>query len=147
MTGERIAGIAVFAVVIGGIALGFAAIGPPQHVRLAELDRRRMYDLQDIESRLHLESNQRPSDAGAAVPDRPADAWPRDPVTRRPYEYHRETAGRYRLCATFALPSDDEESRWRHGAGRTCYRLSSARADQPERAFSTTIRTTTTTPR
>jgi hypothetical protein len=135
MTGERAAGIAVFAVVAVSIAIGFATIGPPEHVRLTELDRRRVYDLRDIESRLHLESNQRPADAGTALPDRPADSWPLDPVTRKPYEYHRESAARYRLCATFALASDAsaDDSPWRHGAGHTCYRLSSVGRGEPQR--------------
>ena len=139
MTGERIVGVAVCAVVVGSIAIGFATIGPPQHVRLVELDQRRVYDLRDIESRLHLESNQRPTDAGAALPDRAVDDWPHDPETRNPYEYHRDGAERYRLCATFALPSvaDANDSPWRHGAGRTCYRLSSVGRSRPQRMFTT----------
>jgi hypothetical protein len=131
VTGERIAGIAAFAVVVGGVAIGFAAIGPPQHVRLVEADQRRVADLLEIESLLHLDSGQRPS--SSPVPDRPAASWPRDPVTRKPYEYHRDSAARYRLCAVFALASGDEnvDSGWRHGAGRTCYRLSSVGSGRP----------------
>jgi hypothetical protein len=141
VTGDRIAGIAVFAVVVGGIAIGFAAIGPPQHVRLAELDRRRVSDIRTIESILHLESNQRSTDAGVAVPDRASADWPHDPLTGKPYEYHRESPARYQLCATFALPSDADadDSRWSHGAGRTCYRLSSVGRGKPERVFITRI--------
>lgn len=131
MTGERIAGIAAFAVVVGGVAIGFATIGPPQHVRLVEADQRRVADLRQIESLLHLDSGQRPADG--AVPDRPGAGWPRDPLTRKPYEYHRDSAARYRLCAVFALPSGEEDgdSGWRHGAGRTCYRLSSVGSGRP----------------
>jgi hypothetical protein len=144
MTGERVAGAAVFAVVAVSIAIGFATIGPPQHVRLVELDQRREFDLRDIEARLHLESNERPSNAGSALPDRPVDSWPHDPVTRKPYEYHRESAARYRLCATFALPSDADanDAPWRHGAGRTCYRLSSVGRGWPHRMFTTITRGT-----
>ena len=147
MNAERIAGIAVFAVVVVAITIGFTTIGPPQHMRLVELDQRRVYDLRDIESRLHLESNQRPSDPESALPQRPVDNWPRDPLTGKPYEYHRESAARYQVCATFALASeaDADDSPWRHGAGRTCYRLSSVGPGRPARMFTSV--TTQTVPR
>lgn len=68
MTGERLAGIAAFAVVVTGVAIGFATIGTPQHVRLVERDHRRVGDLQRIEAALRVD----PSTPGAALPPWPA---------------------------------------------------------------------------
>jgi hypothetical protein len=134
MTVERIAGIAAFAVVVLGVAIGFAAIGPPQHVRLVELDRRRVSDLQSIENTLRFDPAEHVTGFQPKLPSQRGNDWPRDPLTSEPYGYQRENATRYRLCATFALPSDADENplRWRHGAGRTCYRLdiSAARREQ-----------------
>ena len=132
MTGERIAGIAAFVVVVGGVALGFATIGPPQHVRLVELDRQRVSDLQIIDGTVRSDYR-RP--AGSEVPARYGETWPRDPLTGQPYEYRRETTSRYVLCATFALPSDGAETRWRHGAGRTCYREDRNSGAEPDRGI------------
>jgi hypothetical protein len=131
VTRERIAAIGAFVLVVAGAAVGFATIGPPQHVRLVELDRRRVNDLQGIESALRIDSNgHRPG--FQKVPERADADWPRDPGTHRPYDYRRESATAYRLCATFALPSDDaDEAHWRHGAGRTCYRLDVTTTNRP----------------
>lgn len=139
MTIERVAGIGAFAIVVAGVAIGFAAIGPPQHMRRAELDRQRVDDLQSIVRRIHHgETGRRPGPV-TAPPLRRGD-WPRDPETRQPYDYRRESASRYRLCATFALVGEADDgdvgASWRHGAGRTCYLLD-ATSDQarPERVF------------
>jgi hypothetical protein len=135
MTAERIAGIAVFGLVVAGVAIGFATIGPPQHVRLIELDHQRVNDLQSIENSVRDVDSLRRSQTVIAPPRSRLD-WPRDPVTRQPYEYRRETATRYRLCATFGLPSaadptDSVPARWRHGQGRACYHLDARAADEP----------------
>ena len=150
MTGERIAGIGAFAVVVAGVAIGFAAIGPPQHMRTIELDHRRVENLQSIERSIHDAGVPRGS-AVATAPPRSRASWPRDPATGQPYEYHRDSATRYRLCAVFALPSDTDSvtsfaAGWRHGAGRTCYRLDSRgeAQDPPETGTSTTATTTVT---
>ncbi len=146
MTAERIAGIGAFAVVVAGVAIGFATIGPPQHMRLIELDHRRVSDLQSIERSIHY-SEVRLAGGIVTAPPRAGAGWPRDPVTGQPYEYHRESARQYRICATFALPSAADSTTyltagWRHGAGRTCYRLDSMGADQ-EFPSVTTMTTTT----
>lgn len=128
MIGERIAGVAAFAVVVAGLAAGFAAIGPPAHVRQMELDRRRVSDLQSIAQRIRENATGRRGPTAPATSQR-RDGWPHDPETGRPYDYHRESVTRYRLCATFALAADsDVAATWRHGAGRTCYRLDAASA-------------------
>ena len=135
MSSERIAGVGAFALVIAGLAAGFGAIGPPQHVRLVELDRRRVSDLQMIDGTVRFDVTRRP--VGSEVPARYGETWPRDPLTGQMYGYRRENATRYVLCATFALPSDGDavETRWRHGAGRTCYREDRASGGRPENAI------------
>jgi hypothetical protein len=148
VNGERVAGIAAFAVVVAGVAIGFAAIGPPQHVRLIELDHRRVSDLQTIERSIHYAESRRAPDRITAPP-RSRAGWPRDPATGRPYEYHRESDTRYRVCAVFALPSDADSTTygtagWRHGAGRTCYRLDTTGVDQEFPEVTTTTVTTVT---
>ena len=51
----------------------------------------------------------------------------------RPYGYVRESATRYRLCATFALASNDEGGyhAWPHGPGTRCYRFDVTRGPEP----------------
>ena len=126
MTVERVAGFGAFAIVVAGLAIGFAAIGPPQHMRGAEFDRRRVNDLQSIARWIHHGETGRAPGPVTPPLQRRGD-WPRDPETRQPYGYRRESASRYRLCATFALAGEADDSdtgaSWRHGAGRTCYRL------------------------
>lgn len=133
MTAEQLAGLAAFAVVVGGVGIGFATIGTPQHVRLVELDRRRVSDLQLIDGTVRDNAARRP--AGSEVPARYGETWVRDPLTGQPYGYRRESPTRYVLCATFALPSDADtvEARWRHGAGLTCFREDRASA-RPDRS-------------
>jgi hypothetical protein len=133
---ERIAGVGVFAVVVAGIAIGFATIGSPQHMRAIELDHRRVSDLQSIERMVHRADSRRPAGTATAPPRR-RDDWPRDPQTGEPYGYARLSPTHYVLCAAFALPSDADgaasDTAWPHRAGRTCYRLDvSLENDRPE---------------
>jgi hypothetical protein len=122
VTVERLAGIVAFALVAAGLLIGFVSIGPPQHMRLVALDRRRVDDLQSIERELRGAEERRHGEA-PPLPARGRDSWPRDPLTGAPYEYRRDGATRYRLCATFALASTAEDPHWNHPAGRACYRL------------------------
>lgn len=133
MNVERVAAIGAFAVVAAGIAVGFAAIGPPQHVRLVELDRRRVDDLLTIDRNVRDLADDGDRPGPNRLPARALESWPRDPVTREPYGYRRESRARFELCATFALPADPSESplHWDHGAGRTCYRLNT-QAEEPD---------------
>jgi hypothetical protein len=137
VTVERVAGIGAFAVVVAGLAIGFASIGPPQHMRGAELDRQRVADLRSIATRIHHGETGRPP-GPVTVPLRRRDDWPRDPETGQPYDYTREGPSRYRLCATFALAGEAEDTdagvSWRHASGRTCYRLDATTDElRPER--------------
>ncbi|MEA2786025.1 MAG: hypothetical protein QOF71_2129 [Candidatus Eremiobacteraeota bacterium] len=135
MTAERVAGVGTFALVVAGVIAGFATTGPPQHLRAIELDHRRVSDLQTIERSVHDAGGRRRSEVDlVTAPLRGRDTWPRDPTTRQPYGYGRLSPTRYVICATFALPSDADGTTpatvsWRHGAGRTCYRLDANAVD------------------
>jgi hypothetical protein len=132
MSFERIAGIVTFVLVAGGVALGFAATGSPQRMRLVELDRRRVENLTSLADDLRDGYGAR---GAPRLPDRLSrtddpDPRKRDPQTGKPYEYEREGAKRFRLCATFALasePTTDTRDAWAHGAGRTCFRFDLSR--------------------
>lgn len=131
---ETIAGVVVLAVVAGGVAVGFATIGPPQHMRLVSLDRRRVDDLRSIA--LDFRNGEHGQGATRLPPrlnvtDDPNSSL-RDPATGKPYEYQRESASRYRLCATFDLAdSAYGEGGWQHGAGRQCFEFDVAGPAEP----------------
>ena len=143
MRAERIGLLAAALVVAGGLVGGFALIGSPAHQRDSELDRRRVGDLAEVagamQRRFHPEGS-------ASIP-LPA-VLPRhlalyaigkiettDPRDHRPYAYVRESATRYRLCATFALASTDngvDSGGWVHGAGAHCYEFDLTRGAEPQ---------------
>jgi hypothetical protein len=119
MTLGRIAAILTFVVVAGGIGAGFAAIGPPSRARTVALDERRVDDLIDIAGRV------RNRGALPAAFSASEHGNPHDPVTGAPYTYVKESATRYRLCATFAAAAEVDASpaQWRHPAGSACFRF------------------------
>lgn len=120
MTFQRIAAVAACTIVAIGVVLAFGVIGTPSHQRLLALDQRRTTDLYDIAQTI---GNPAPIRLADIHMDNGIDI--RDPVTHKPYEYHRKNARRYELCATFALPSDPDANRyygrnWKHPAGHSC---------------------------
>jgi hypothetical protein len=119
VTLERIAATVTVVVVAGGVAAGFAAIGPPSRARALALDSRRIDDLTTIVGMLNDRDGPLPV-VFTATP-----AVPHDPATGAPYVYVREDAGRYRLCATFtnASDADDPIAVWHHPAGPACFRF------------------------
>lgn len=129
MTKERIFSIATVVVVAAGLVLAFMYIGSPGYERQVALDRKRLQDLIETSTSLHERYGVNPD-----LPKRlPPNIERSDPLTQRPYEYHRLTPKTYMLCAVFALPMqrDNEndvlgpvDSRsWHHNAGHSCYRL------------------------
>jgi hypothetical protein len=137
MNAERIFGFAAVALVAAGLVLAFLLIGTPGHARLVALDARRVDDLQNIA----VELNNRFGYGDTALPVHlPREVVRKDPRTKQPYEYRRLSARDYELCAVFALgsPRDDTAAGddvtpfgrvWRHGAGRTCYKLNDRTRD------------------
>jgi hypothetical protein len=141
----RVEGIGLLAaalLVAGGLAGGFALIGSPGHQRDLELDRRRVADLADIAGALQRRFH--PSDgAAAALPktlphdllvlyvQRPVET--NDPADHQPYAYARESATRYRLCATFvgAIAEYGGFAEWPHPAGRHCFEFDTVHGAEP----------------
>jgi type II secretory pathway pseudopilin PulG len=136
MTAERIAATLACTLVAGGIIAGFWLIGSPQTMRAQALDRRRAEDLRAVAAALKARYSgagqatygrlppQLPNDLRALRQDR-SDVT-RDPVTGERYGYARETAGTYRLCATFARADDAPDNVYlslQHPAGRACFRF------------------------
>jgi hypothetical protein len=119
MTLQRIAAVVTVVVVAGGVAAGFAAVGPPSRARALALDTRRIDDLTAIEGMLNDRDGPLPVFFTAAP------AVPHDPATGAPYVYVKENEGRYRLCATFTSASDPDDriASWRHPAGPACFRF------------------------
>lgn len=148
MRAERIGLLAAALVVAGGLVGGFALTGSPAHQRDLELDRHRVGDLSEIASA--LQQRFRPDDRTqvplpAALPRDLAVQYVNravettDPRDHRPYVYVRESPARYRLCATFALPSTDDggyRPGWPHAAGLHCYRFDLTRGAEPLAASS-----------
>lgn len=142
MTVERVGLLAAALLVAGGLAGGFALIGSPSHQRDLELDRRRVSDLADIAGALQLRVH--PSGKAAAPLPRtlprdllvlyvrhPVEAT--DPADQQPYVYARESATRYRLCATFAGANAEYGgyADWPHPAGRHCFEFYTAHGAEP----------------
>jgi hypothetical protein len=122
-----LAGVVVVATVIGAIAV----MGSPGEQRKMRIDEHRINDLRAIEAAVRLHRN----DAGSLPEDlatlnaRPGVALDMaDPQTGASYEYRRDGADAFELCANFATDSGDRRTQrgwqgleWAHGAGRHCF--------------------------
>ena len=122
---ETIAGAGAVAAVLISVALAFAVTGSPGHQRSLALDEQRVRDIETISSFLSV-----PSDRGSLPITLPSDIVRIDPSTKRPYEYRRLNAHRYRLCATFDLAAPRGDAPYAyygnsrvssHRAGRQCF--------------------------
>jgi hypothetical protein len=140
MNSERIALVAAAIFVAAGVVGGFTLLGSPQHQRQLALDQRRVSDLQIVAAdltRYARPANGLPSQLPRDFHVVGYDGVPAtvDPVTRKPYEYARESSTRYRLCAIFAEASRDDDPQtaaaWRHKAGRQCFRFDVTRIAVP----------------
>jgi hypothetical protein len=136
MSIERIAATVACILVAAGLIAGFWLVGSPQNMRTQALDRRRADDLRAVAAAMktryastgHARSwrlpAQLPDDLRAPRQDG-TDAT-RDPVTGERYGYARESAGKYRLCATFSRGDDAPDIGYLtlpHPAGRACFRF------------------------
>ena len=129
-------GVAALAVAVA-VAGALAVTGGPRKQRAYRLDEQRVDRLRSVQSVLNDYYEEREDlptrlDAEAIrhVVGRLPDLL--DPETGTPFAYERIDAGRYRLCARFALPSPalgrlneyfSSEDRWRHPAGKHCFPL------------------------
>jgi hypothetical protein len=152
MSGRPIsaAGAAATAAAVLAVIAGLITLGSPSRARDRRLDQLRIDDLAQLSAfidgywRKHAAL---PPSTDSLVAARDLDHVPSDPKTGTPYTYLASGERSYRLCATFALPSDSNAARsysydpmvlnvggsgmpiaqvphsWRHGAGESCFDL------------------------
>jgi hypothetical protein len=123
VTISRAITVAAILIVVAIVVAAFVTIGSPNHARAEALDRQRVSDLGDAAAELHEDYGAGPLPAALPQPRH-------DPVSGKPYQYQRLNDNRYRLCATFELPTPPEQRAgpdvntfWHHPAGRFCYPL------------------------
>jgi hypothetical protein len=134
MAGERRhlawAGLATVAVVAALIAAA-AHLGSPAERRLRRLDALRTDHLNGLSRAIQEEwekSGRLPENIAGLARQPWSQVVERDPETAATYPYERIDERRYRLCATFARPSEPPEPHhetefWVHPAGRHCFEL------------------------
>jgi hypothetical protein len=115
---------------VAAVAAGLAIIGPPWVQREMAIDQRRAEDLNAL--RWEIEARWQTQDRLPTTLDELGPEWAAmtvDPETGAAYEYETTGARSYRLCATFAHPTDTpDDPRWMgdfevHSAGRHCFDL------------------------
>ena len=135
MSGNKnfIAAAAALVLVVAGLAMGYHMLGPLQNQREISADERRIDDLQAI-SQLLYSASPKELPPSLAQFDQYNRTHVRDPLTNAPYEYIRDSATAYRLCATFAFRSSEDATHtgptpafWDHPKGRHCYHLDSGK--------------------
>lgn len=130
----RLLGRVVIIMVIASVIFGFVVSGSPTRQRDVSLDQQRVSDLQLLQSQIvdgfWLTKDRLPTALAELEDDILGFQVPSDPETGDPYEYERLGELQFRLCATFALPSEEFErapkrldlnSNWEHKGGRTCF--------------------------
>ena len=126
--GVRMLTVAATLVVMAVLVVGLIAIGSPGLQRKRKLDHRRVEDLISISRQLNTywdESKELPPSL-AVLAVQPGLS---DPSTGQPYEYKVIGTNTYRLCAVFALDSQNQSQKqyyfgaddWLHGVGRRCF--------------------------
>ena len=141
LSSSRAAILATAAAVLA-VGGGLYVIGTPARARAHRLDEMRVSDLSSISRQVELYRKQHavlPSGLDTLRSDGLLSRIPRDPVTDSPYAYFPSGERSYRLCATFAEPSDTNRSRydeenigphsWKHGAGESCFDLTASAND------------------
>ncbi len=123
-------GIASLAVA-GAIAGGLMLTGGPQTERMRRMDERRASDLQQIKSALlnKFQANHTLPEKLSALEN--MEDYIQDPVSGKPYLYRKTGRDRFRLCATFALDSREQNANEympyqnfnQHPAGFYCFNL------------------------
>lgn len=135
--------VGVSAALLAAVVAGFFIVGSPTQQRARRFDDQRLNSLQIIDSEvLNYWVNQRalPKTLSTISEKQSYFVAPTDPETNAAYEYSINDALSYSLCATFSLPSLEQELKtrstargaitpygeygnqsWFHGAGRTCF--------------------------
>jgi hypothetical protein len=132
------------------VIAGLITLRSPSRARERRLDARRTSDLSMLASNIErywLEHSALPLSLDSLVTAQQLRRVPMDPQRHEPYTYLVSGERSYRLCATFAQPSDSdgapengsddivigsgsggtpiarEPHSWRHGAGESCFDL------------------------
>jgi hypothetical protein len=138
----RLAMVVSLAIAVA-VVVAIVIIDPPTQ-RLRMLDERRLDDLIRIGKQVDIfwkRHEALPGDLNTLTHE-PGFSTPiLDPETEAPYGYENKDADSYRLCATFALDSGDDEqvrydsraSEWAHPAGRYCFDLDVDKRDKEDR--------------
>ena len=139
------AAIAATAAALAAIAGGLFVIGTPSHARERRLDNLRVSDLARISNNVDAywkKHEALPAGLDTLRSDGLLRRMPKDPITGTAYTYHPSGERSYRLCATFAQPTDsanretyvDGESigahSWTHGAGESCFDLTASEKEK-----------------
>ncbi len=124
--------IAIISSVIIGVSIisGFFIIGTPAEQRARRFDERRINDLQFLQIQVidYWRREEKLPQSLDDLYDNFIDLeLPRDPVSGKMYDYKIKDDKTFELCAEFALPSREEDikfkfgSRWQHPAGYYCF--------------------------
>lgn len=122
------------AVVFVSIIAGFFIVGSPFYQRKVRFDLRRVNDLQTIQNEIVTYwqgKNVLPTSLASLTNDISGFRAPVDPETGKPYEYTAKDKRTFELCATFSVPTPQEDQNgfrsypydqnWNHGEGRSCF--------------------------
>lgn len=137
--GRKMYTIASLVAIVVLIVIGFVIVGSPYTQRAIRDDNQRVNDLQFIQGQIVSFWQQKNQILPATLADLeyPISGFvnPKDPKTGQMYEYRSLGGRKFELCATFALPSRNPNSKlflarsygiienenWQHGVGRTCF--------------------------
>jgi hypothetical protein len=135
------AGAAATVAAVLVVIAGLLTLGMPSRARERRLDGLRVEDLSQLSSSIDIYWNKHsalPLTLDSLVSARQLDRVPLDPQSNTAYTYLVSGERSYRLCATFAQPSDTSADpihgngfevlgpnshSWRHGAGESCFDL------------------------
>ncbi len=133
---------AAIALVLGSLVWGFAVMGSPATARNIRFDQTRVNDLQNIQWQLVNVWQQKgllPTQLSELNDTISYFELPADPETGAAYIYQKQGPQSFKLCATFARDTTDDEARavesmvsyreygisgesnWRHPAGEHCF--------------------------
>lgn len=134
------AGVAATVAAVVVVVAGLLTLGMPSRARERRLDGLRVQDLSQLSSAIDMYWSKYaalPPTLDSLVSTRQLGRVPLDPQSNTAYTYLVSGERSYRLCATFAQPSDTgagpmydgftalggNSHSWRHGAGESCFDL------------------------
>jgi hypothetical protein len=104
-------------IIIGSLVWGFTVIGSPQNIRNIKLDMQRVSDLENIQYQITTYWQQKqklPATISDLIDPLSGGYLPKDPQSSKDYDYTVLGTQKFKLCATFALESQDLN---RHNGG------------------------------